>query len=184
VKHGLMRFMRAHGQTPGPGQRPRTAGAVAGAIGGVVGFSLLQWSGASASLSSRLQLSTWQVPVIYVVIWVLAGIVYGGVFQRAASDRRGGWLFGISYGFLLWMLGPITLVQALRGSPLATGTGAMGILGANLLSGLALSLCFRPGHALVRKVLKGGISVRAPRQTAEAGPSQKVVFPHTVREGR
>jgi peptidoglycan/LPS O-acetylase OafA/YrhL len=92
---------------------------------------------------------------------VLAGLCYGGLFQRAAADRRGGWLFGISYGFLLWMLGPITLLQMLFGRPLATGTAAMGILAANLLSGLILGLLFRPAHRVVRRSLERHSLARA-----------------------
>jgi hypothetical protein len=99
----------------------------------------------------------------------LAGALYGGVFRRAASDRRGGWLFGISYGFLLWMLGPIALLQTVLGHPLATGTAAMGILGANLLSGLVLGLCFRPAHSLLRKALLS----RSPDRVREPQPRLK-----------
>jgi peptidoglycan/LPS O-acetylase OafA/YrhL len=119
----------------------------------VLAAPLLEWSGAGASLSSSLQLPGWLVPILYLGVATLAGALYGGVFQRAASDRNGGWLFGISYGFLLWMLGPIALLQAVVGHPLATGTAAMGILGASLLSGLVLGLFFRPAHSLLRKVL-------------------------------
>src|SRR5215207_2596791 len=145
-----MRFMRAHGQTPGPGQRPRTAGALAGMGAGVLAWPFLQWSGAAASLSSAVQLPKWLTPILCIVAASLAGALYGGVFQRAASDRRGGWLFGISYGFLLWMLGPTALVQTVLGRPLATGTAAMGMLAAHLIFGLGLGLLFRQAHALVR----------------------------------
>jgi hypothetical protein len=80
------------------------------------------------------------------------------VFQRAAGDRRGGWLFGISYGFLLWMLGPITFLQILLGRPLATGGAAMGILVANLLAGLVLGLIFPWVHQWVRGFMERRIS--------------------------
>jgi peptidoglycan/LPS O-acetylase OafA/YrhL len=179
-----MRFMRAHGQTPGPGQRPRTAGALAGAGAGALALPLLEMSGAGASLSTSLQLPKPLVLVLYVAVAALAGAVYGAVFQRAASDRRGGWLFGISYGFLLWMLGPVALLQTLVGHPLATGVPAMGILGVNLLSGLGLGLCFRPAQALVRTALgsRNGFSVLASLAGTDGG--EKIGFPHTTRESR
>jgi hypothetical protein len=167
VRHGLMRFMQAHGQTPGPGQRPRTAGALSGMGAGVLALPVLVWSGAGASLSTNLQLANWLILLLYVGIATAAGAAYGAVFRRAASDRRGGWLFGISYGFLLWMLGPVALLQTLLGHPLATGTGAMGVLWANLISGLVLGLCFRPAHGLVR----AGLHRRTPAR-----------FPHTLRD--
>ena len=149
-----MRFMRAHGQTPGPGQRPGLAGALAGTVAGIAALPLLEWSGARASLSQNLRLAGWLVLILYVGVATFTGAVYGGVFQRAASDRRGGWLFGISYGFLFWMLGPVALLQTVVGRPLATGAAAMGILGANLASGLVLGLLFRQAHEVVRKGLK------------------------------
>jgi hypothetical protein len=158
-----MRFMRAHGQNPAPGQRPGTAGAFAGAIAGLVALPILSLSGAAASLANALRLAPWLVPVLYVGIAVLAGTLYGAVFRRAASDRRGGWLFGISYGFLLWMVGPIALLQTILGRPLATGTAAMGVLGANLVSGLILGLLFRPMHRLVWTQLRQGVSRESPQ---------------------
>jgi hypothetical protein len=149
VSHGLMRFMRAHGQTPGPGERPAMAGALAGLLSGVAAIPLLEWSQAFASLTHALDAPSW-TRALYPLLGAAAGMVYGAVFRRAANDPRGGWLFGISYGFVLWMLGPIALLQTVLGHPLATGTAAMGILGGNLVSGLALGLLFRPMHRLVR----------------------------------
>ena len=153
MAHGVLRFMRAHGQTPGPGQRPRLTGALGGTLGGIVALPLLAWSGAIASLADALGLSNWMVPVLYLLLSAIAGVVYGAIFRRAAGDRRGGWLFGLSYGFLLWMLGPIALLQTVLARPLATGVAAMGLLGASLISGLALGLLFRPLHYLVRTPL-------------------------------
>jgi len=168
MKHGFMPFMRAHGQRPGPGQRPAAAGALAGGVAGLVTLPVLQLSGAADSLRLGLALGSWQVSLLYVGVAVLAGAIYGAVFQRAAGDRRGGWLFGISYGFLLWMLGPITLLQMLHGRPLATGGAAMGILAAHLVSGLLLGLLFRPAHRIVRKSLGQGTRVRTQEVTHPA----------------
>jgi hypothetical protein len=179
MNHGVMRFMRAHGQTPGPGQRPRLTGALGGALGGIAALPILMRSGAIPHLATALGLSDWMIAALYLGISVLAGAVYGAIFQRAASDRRGGWLFGLSYGFLLWMLGPITLLQAILRRPLVTGIAAMGLLGANLISGLVLGLLFRPVHRLVRKRFdlrwKGQFQ-RAP--SGERPPA--VAFPHTL----
>lgn len=154
MRRGFIPFMRAHGQRPGPGQRPKTAGALAGGAAGLLAIPLLEFSGAADSLRLSIAGGDWLIPIVYVCIAVLAGLAYGALFQRAAADRRGGWLFGISYGFLLWMLGPITLLQTLLGRPIATGTAAMGILAANLLSGLILGVLFRPAHRVVRTYLE------------------------------
>ena len=154
MRQGFIPFMRAHGQRPGPGQRPKTAGAVSGAAAGLLALPVLELSGAADSLRLALATSNWQIAILYVGFAVLAGLVYGGLFQRAAADRQGGWLFGISYGFLLWMLGPIALLQTIAGHPLAVGTPAMGVLGANLVSGLVLGLLFRQAHRLVQRALR------------------------------
>jgi hypothetical protein len=175
-----MRFMQAHGQTPGPGQRPRTAGALAGLVAGIAALPILQWSGAVASLAGALSLAAWAVAGLYVGISVLAGTLYGAVFRRAASDPRGGWLFGISYGFLLWMLGPVAVLQTLLERPLATGLAAIGILGANLISGLVLGLLFRPAHGVIR----GRLHRRPVGRTGgepELRRTHPVTFPHVLR---
>jgi peptidoglycan/LPS O-acetylase OafA/YrhL len=170
MRLGFIPFMRAHGQRPGPGQRPKTAGALAGGAAGVLAIPVLELSGAPDSVGVALRGGDWLIPFVYVCVAVLAGLVYGGLFQRAAADRRGGWLFGVSYGFLLWMLGPITLLQMFLGRPLATGTAAMGVLAANLMSGLVLGLLFRPAHVVVQRVLKHripGASRDVTRRPAE-----------------
>jgi hypothetical protein len=150
MQDGLLRFMRAHGQEPAPGQRPRMAGALGGAGAGLVSLPVLLGTGAVASVANALSTSGLITGAMYLAMAAVGGAVYGAVFQRAASDRRGGWLFGIGYGFLLWMVGPITLLQALLGRPLATGPAALGLLGAHLLYGLILGVLFRPLHGLVQ----------------------------------
>jgi hypothetical protein len=153
MQHAFTRFMRAHGQMPGPGERPRLAGALAGAAAGLISLPLLSGSGASSAIAAGLGTASWTVPVLYSIAAMLAGVVYATVFGRAANDRRGGWLFGAAYGFLLWMLGPVTLLQAVLQRQLVVGTAAMGVLGASLASGLLLGVLFRPTHVLIRKQL-------------------------------
>ena len=153
MQHGFTRFMRAHGQVPGPGERPRLAGALAGAAAGVASLPLLSGSGASSAIAARLGAASWTIPVLYCVAAMLAGVVYASVFGRAANDRRGGWLFGAAYGFLLWMFGPVALLQVLLQRQLVIGTAAAGVLGASLASGLLLGVLFRPIHMLLRRRL-------------------------------
>jgi hypothetical protein len=114
---------------------------------------------------------------MYLAVATLGGALYGAVFRRAASDRRGGWLFGISYGFLLWMLGPVTLLQVVLGRPLAVGTAAVGLLGAHLLSGLILGVLFRPMHRVVR------VTSKRIAQPGTGHPSRirRVGFPEAER---
>jgi hypothetical protein len=177
MNDGLLRFMRAHGQKPAPGQRPRAAGALAGMWSGVAALPLLMGTGALASIAHTLGVSDPMVAVMYLGVATIGGAVYGGVFRRAASDRRGGWLFGISYGFLLWMLGPVTLLQVVLGRPLAIGVAAMGLLGAHLLTGLILGVLFRPMHRVVQATGKR----ITQSQTAHPTRTRPVGFPHAKR---
>jgi hypothetical protein len=154
MRPGFVRYMRAHGQVPGPGERPRLAGALAGTVAGLATLPLLNGSGATASLASGVGGRSWMVQLLFCLAWLLAGAVYAFVFGRAANDRRGGWLFGLAYGFLLWMIGPVALLQVFVDRQLVTGLAAAGVLAANLIAGLVLGLLFRPMYTFVRKPLR------------------------------
>src|SRR3712207_1606769 len=77
---------------------------------------------------------------------LLSGILYGWLFQRAANDPRGGWLFGMAFGFVLWMLGPVPLLQWLPDQPILHGYPAAGLLLAQLLWGLVMGVVFPSVH--------------------------------------
>lgn len=138
----FVQYMRAHGNTPGPTQRPLLAGALTSLIAEIPAAGMLWWSGALSSATQIVSLALWVILILHSAAMILAGAVYGRVFSRAANDVRGGWLFGISYGFLIWMVGPVTALQWLIDRPVAVGTAAMGILGAHLIYGLVLGLLF------------------------------------------
>ena len=134
--------MRAHGNAPGPTQRPILAGAVTGALAEIPAGLVLWWSDALTSIMQALLLNAGITLALHALAMIIAGAIYGRVFSRAANDPRAGWLFGISFGFLLWMIGPVTILQWTLGRPLALGVAAMGVLGAHLLYGLSLGLLF------------------------------------------
>lgn len=138
----FMQYMRAHGNTPGPTQRPILAGAATGALAEIPSVLMLWWSGALTSTTQSLSLSIYATLAFHLLAMIIAGVIYGRVFSRAANDPLGGWLFGISFGFLIWMIGPVTVLQWALGRPLALGVAAMGILGAHLIYGLFLGLLF------------------------------------------
>jgi len=146
----FLQYMRAHGNTPGPTQRPILAGAATGAIAEIPALLMLWWSGALSSATQSLLLSIYAILALHLLATVIAGVIYGRAFSRAANDPRGGWLFGISFGFLIWMIGPVTLLQWWLDGPLALGVAAMGILGAHLIYGLFLGLLFPWIHKLLQ----------------------------------
>ena len=146
----FLQYMRAHGNTPGPTQRPFLAGATSGVLAEIPALLMLWWSGALSSVSQSLSLSIYATLALHLLAMVSAGVVYGRAFSRAANDPRGGWLFGISFGFLIWMVGPVTVLQWWLEGPLALGVAAMGILGAHLIYGLFLGLLFPWIHKLLQ----------------------------------
>lgn len=105
-------------------------------------MALLGYSGALEQSTRTLALPLWLVFTLAVALFVVGGALYGRLFMRAANDFRGGWLFGIGFGFLLWMLGPATILQWLRHKPLALGAAAQAMFLAHLAYGLALGALF------------------------------------------
>ena len=175
-----MQYMRAHGNTPGPTQRPISAGAISAVIATLPAALLLWISGALNSLTDALAINVPLILVLYFIAMSVAGGIYGRLFSRAANDRRAGWLFGISYGFLIWMIGPVTALQAIRHQPVATGEAALGLLGAHLIFGVALGLSFRSIHKLLQRKL--GDLAWEESETKAAYGTTKVEF--AVKEGK
>jgi hypothetical protein len=138
----FMQYMRAHGHTPGPTQRPLLTGLIDGAVGSIPALAVLARSGGLPGIAMTLGLSALQVGLAFVAVALLGGALYGRLFGRAANDRSGAWLFGISFGFLLWTLGPATLVYWVTRRPLVTGNAALGVFVAHLLYGLTLGVLF------------------------------------------
>src|SRR5260370_41688930 len=62
-----------------------------------------------------LGLSELATVVAGALLMALAGAAYGRLFGRAANDARGGWLFGMAFGFALWAGGAVMVL------PLASG---------------------------------------------------------------
>jgi hypothetical protein len=143
--------MRAHGYLPGPTQRPVAAGLLSGMVALAPSLLLGWYSGALAAGANGMGMHPALGAIIAAALAALAGGLYGRAFMRAANDRRGGWLFGISFGFLLWMLGPSTIVYWMRHAPLATGQASQALFASHLLYGLVLGLTFPFVHTIIQR---------------------------------
>ncbi|HYJ92362.1 MAG TPA: hypothetical protein VEV84_13710, partial [Pyrinomonadaceae bacterium] len=97
------------------------------------------------------------------------------VFKRAANDFHGGWLFGASFGFLLWMIAPVALWQLFTGQPIVVGGAAMGLFGAHVLYGIALGLIFPWIHTLIQTKLNEAINGRGSAEDESAVNSDEVL---------
>ena len=144
-------FMRAHGYLPGPTQRPVAAGLLCGVVAVAPSLALGWYAGTLAAGANAVGMRSELGAIVVAALAATAGGLYGRVFMRAANDRRGGWLFGMGFGFLLWMLGPGTVAHWIRGSPLVIGRTAQTLLALHLLYGLVLGLAFPRVHALVER---------------------------------
>jgi hypothetical protein len=148
---GFIQYMRAHGHTPGPTQRPLLTGGLAGGLGSLPALALLSRSGGLSAVAATMDASPAEIAVGFAGLFVLGGVAYARVFGRAANDRSAGWLFGISFGFLLWMVGPATVVYWITLAPVATGRAAVGVFVAHALYGLALGVLVPPIHGRLQR---------------------------------
>jgi hypothetical protein len=133
----MLEVLQAHGLDAGPTQRPLLAGAVSAVIASGPALLVLLAFGSTEPLGSP----TFAL-IGYGLMNIHAGVIYAWLFQRAANDARGGWLFGISFGFIVWMLIPVPLLQWLPEHPALIGYPAVGLFLAELLWGLFLGFVF------------------------------------------
>jgi hypothetical protein len=133
-------FMRAHRHLPGPTQRPIVTGLLAGTVALVPALAWAWRSGAVSVAAKSFGLSAEVAAIAIVVAAPVAGALYGLVFMRTANDHRGGWLFGIGFGFLLWMAGSGAMFLLLVNAPIATGRASQIVFASHLLYGLILGL--------------------------------------------
>ena len=149
-------FMRAHGYLPGPTQRPVVAGFLSGILALAPSLVVAWNTGALAAGANAMGMHPALAAIIVAILAALAGGLYGRTFMRAANDRRGGWLFGIGFGFLLWMLGPSTVVYWVKQAPLVTGWASQALFASHLLYGLILGLAFPFVHTIIQRGSRHG----------------------------
>ena len=89
---------------------------------------------------------------VNLAIGVAIGVSYGLLFRRLGQDVTCALGWGLSYGFLWWVLGPLTLLPALLGGdPEWTATaagGSMSALAGHLVYGGCLGGLPSPGGAV------------------------------------
>jgi len=152
----MLRMLQAHGLEAGPTQRPLLAGAIAGVSAAIPALSILAGFQSLDAPARAIGTSAVATGLVYAGLMLLGGILYGWLFQRAANDMRGGWLFGMAFGFVLWMLGPVPLLQWLPHQPTLHGYPAAGLLLAQLLWGLAMGVAFPLMHRHLHVSLENG----------------------------
>jgi hypothetical protein len=158
----------AHGDDPGPTQRPLLAGAASGLIATVPAVAILYAFGSLAVEARILGLPDVLTIAVGLPVMAVAGGVYGRLFGRAANDVRGGWLFGMAFGFALWAAGAVMVLPLASDGQAPAGTAAIGVFLSLVAWGAALGAV----HPFVHRQLHE--SIESASQREEVGPSAAV----------
>ena len=148
-------FLSAHGFDPGPTQRPLIAGAISGMLATIPAIAILHLFGSLQVEARILGLSPLMTIAAGCGVMAVAGAVYGRLFGRAANDVRGGWLFGMAFGFALWAGGAVMVLPLVSGGQVPAGNAAIGVFLSLLAWGAALGalvpFIHRPLHESIAK---------------------------------
>ena len=184
MKYGLV---SAHGYDPGPSQRPLLAGAIAGLLATAPAIAVLIAFGSLAVESDILGISRVATVVAGAVVMVVAGAAYARFFGRAANAMRGGWLFGMSFGFALWAAGGVLVLPLLSGGRAPAGPAAVGLALSLIVWGLAAGILVpfvhRPLHESIESASKRR-AVGPDAATAKGGPVGRQLKHESVKTAR
>ena len=172
----MLSMLRAHGLDAGPTQRPLLTGVLASLPADIPAIITLHAFGALDALANAANITAALTAQAFIAFMLVGGLLYGGLFRRAANDPRGGWLFGLSFGYLLWMLGAVPLLQWLPEQPIMSGYPAMGLLLGQLAWGLTLGIVF----PLVHRRFLLSLEKKPTRRSDSTGP-QAAADPHLKR---
>jgi hypothetical protein len=157
-------FLSAHGYDPGPTQRPLLAGGISGVLATVPAVAILYAFESLRVEAKILGISELMTVVVGLPVMAVAGAAYARLFGRAANERRGGWLFGMAFGFALWAAGAVLVLPLASGGEAPAGEPAIGVFLSLVAWGAALGLV----HPFVHQPLHESIESAAKR--AEVGP--------------
>jgi hypothetical protein len=157
-------FLSAHGYDPGPTQRPLLAGGISGVLGTVPAIATLYVFGSLGVEARILGISSWATVAAGCLVMAAAGALYAWLFGRAANDVRGGWLFGMAFGFGLWAAGAVMILPLLSNGETPAGKAAIGVFLSLVAWGAATGVV----HPFVHRPLHESMIKGAQRK--EMGP--------------
>ena len=161
-------FLSAHGYDPGPTQRPLLAGALAGVLATAPAVVLLHAFGSLRVEAEILGLSLLATIGAGWLAMAAAGAAYARLFGRAANDPRGGWLFGMAFGFALWAAGAVMVLPAASGGKAPAGLAALGLFVSLIVWGAALGAILPFVHRPLHKKIEAGARLQGVGPTALA----------------
>jgi hypothetical protein len=166
-------FLGAHGYEPGPTQRPLLAGALSGLLATAPAIALLLLFRSLKVEADILRLSALATLAAGEAVMAMAGAAYGRLFGRAANDRRGGWLFGMAFGYFLWAAGALMILPLLGQGKAPAGEAAIGLLLALIAWGAALGVLYPFVHRPLHQSIAHGARRRETGPNAAAGGERK-----------
>jgi hypothetical protein len=158
-------FLSAHGYDPGPTQRPLLAGSICGVIATLPAIAILLASRALRVEAQILGLSEAATIGTGCAVMAVAGAIYGRIFGRAANDVRGGWLFGMAFGFALWAAGAVLVLPLVSDGRAPAGEAAIGVFASLVAWGAALGTIYPFVHRPLHE------SIESASKRTEVGPS-------------
>jgi hypothetical protein len=158
-------FLSAHGYDPGPTQRPMLAGGISGVLATMPAILLLKLFGSLRIEAQILGRSEIMTIVGGCILMATAGAAYGRLFGRAANDVRGGWLFGMTFGFALWAAGAVMILPLVSDGMAPAGRAAMGVFLSFVAWGAALGIV----HPFVHRPLHERLETAAKRMGPHVG---------------
>jgi hypothetical protein len=171
-------FLAAHGYDPGPSQRPILAGAISGVLGTVPAIGVLIAFGSLKVEAEILGMSSLLTLGIGLAVMAVAGAAYARIFGRAANSPKGGWLFGMSFGFALWAAGAVLVLPLLSGGRTPAGHAAAGVALSLLVWGFATGILM----PFVHRPLHEDLDTASKR--SELGPEAATGAKKLIREQR
>ena len=174
----MVGFLGAHGDDPGPTQRPLLAGAISGVISTLPAIAILLAFGSLKIEARILGLSQPVTIGVGLPVMAIAGATYARLFGRAANNVRGGWLFGMAFGFALWAAGAVMVLPLASGGEVPAGRAAIGVFLSLVAWGAALGLV----EPFVERPLHESIESASKR--AEVGPSAAASAANHVHPSR
>ena len=165
----MARFLSAHGYDPGPTQRPLLAGAISGVAATVPAIVLLVAFGSLAVEARILGISELATIAVGWPVMAFAGAVYARLFGRAANDPRGGWLFGMAFGFALWAAGAVGVLPLASGGKAPAGEAAIGVFLSLIAWGAALGALVPFVHRPLHQSIEEGARMSQVGPSAAAG---------------
>ena len=161
-------FLAAHGYDPGPTQRPLLAGAISGILATVPAVAILVAFGSLEVEARILGISELLTVGVGLPVMAVAGALYARLFGRAANEVRGGWLFGMAFGFALWAAGAVLVLPLASGGMAPAGKAATGVFLSLVAWGAALGAV----HPFVHHPLHEWLETAARRMGPSIGTKQ------------